>query len=70
MKRSGGLLRTLPKNNVTSPAADLGVKRFDIHGRPRWLRRLGLVPKNTGRPLKKLILPLLDLVRVHVKLLG
>jgi len=45
------------------------MQRFNLDGWLCWFR-LGLVAESPDRPLKKLIFPLLYLVRVHVKLLG
>src|SRR5690606_5148459 len=49
--------------------ANLGVQRFDIHGRTRWFRPRSIA-EDACRPLKKLVFPLFDLVGVHVELLG
>src|SRR5690606_31722848 len=49
--------------------ADFGMKRFDINGWPCRFR-LVLITENAGRPLKELVFPLLNLVGMHVELLG
>jgi hypothetical protein len=45
------------------------MRGFDIDGRSRWFS-FGVITENACRPLKELVLPLLDLIGMHVELLG
>src|SRR5690606_33997397 len=61
--------RTGQKIVLQRQFADFGMKRFDINGWPCRFR-LVLITENAGRPLKELVFPLLNLVGMHVELLG